>query len=116
MIIYKDFTFEAAHNLPLVPSTHQCSNLHGHSFKARISVEDDLNDLGWVIDYADIKSACEHVIDVLDHSYLNEVPGLENPTSENIAKWLWDAIKPKLAILSEIEVKETCNTGCIYRG
>ena len=116
MIIYKDFTFEAAHKLLLVPETHKCSKLHGHSFKVRISVEDELNDLGWVIDYADIKSACEPVIEVLDHSYLNEVPGLDNPTSENIARWLWDAIKPKLTILSEIEVKETCNTGCIYRG
>ena len=80
------------------------------------SVEDELSDLGWVIDYADIKSACEPVIEVLDHSYLNEVPGLDNPTSENIAVWLWNEIQPKLAILSEIEVKETCNTGCIYRG
>ena len=116
MIIYKDFTFEAAHKLPLVPDTHKCSKLHGHSFKVRISVEDELSDLGWVIDYADIKSACGPVIEVLDHSYLNEVPGLDNPTSENIAVWLWNEIQPKLAILSEIEVKETCNTGCIFRG
>ena len=116
MIIYKDFTFEAAHKLPLVPETHKCSKLHGHSFKVKISVEDELSDLGWVIDYADIKSACEPLIEILDHSYLNEVQGLDNPTSENIARWLWDVIKPKLTILSEIEVKETCNTGCIYRG
>ena len=116
MIIYKDFTFEAAHKLPLVPDTHKCSKLHGHSFKVRISVEDELSDLGWVIDYADIKSACGPVIEVLDHSYLNEVPGLDNPTSENIAVWLWNEIQPKLAILSEIEVKETCNTACIFRG
>ncbi len=116
MIIYKDFTFEAAHKLPLVPDTHKCSKLHGHSFKVRISVEDELSDLGWVIDYADIKSACGPVIEVLDHSYLNKVPGLDNPTSENIARWLWNKIQPKLTILSEIEVKETCNTGCVYRG
>ncbi|MDA7563043.1 6-carboxytetrahydropterin synthase QueD [Gammaproteobacteria bacterium] len=116
VIIYKDFTFEAAHKLPLVPETHKCSKLHGHSFKVRISVEDELCDQGWVIDYADIKSACGPVIEALDHTFLNEVPGLDNPTSENIAIWLWHAIKPKLAILSEIEVKETCNTGCIYKG
>ena len=72
--------------------------------------------MGWVMDYADIKSVCDPVIEELDHSYLNELPELNNPTSENIARWLWDAIKPKLAILSEIEVKETCNTGCVYRG
>jgi 6-pyruvoyltetrahydropterin/6-carboxytetrahydropterin synthase len=116
VIIYKDFTFEAAHKLPLVPDTHKCSKLHGHSFKVRISVEDELSDLGWVIDYAEIKSACGPVIEVLDHSYLNKVLGLDNPTSENIARWLWNKIQPKLTILSEIEVKETCNTGCIYRG
>ena len=116
MIIYKDFTFEAAHKLPLVPDTHKCSKLHGHSFKVRISVEDELSDLGCVIDYADVKSACGPVIEALDHSYLNKVQGLENPTSENIARWLWNKIQPKLTILSEIEVKETCNTGCIYKG
>jgi 6-pyruvoyltetrahydropterin/6-carboxytetrahydropterin synthase len=116
VIIYKDFTFEAAHKLPLVPDTHKCSKLHGHSFKVRVSVEDKLNHMGWVIDYADIKSACEPVIEVLDQSYLNELPDLNNPTSENIARWLWNEIQPKLTILSEIEVKETCNTGCIYRG
>jgi 6-pyruvoyltetrahydropterin/6-carboxytetrahydropterin synthase len=116
VIIYKDFTFEAAHKLPLVPKTHKCSKLHGHSFQVRISVDGKLNNLGWVIDYAEIKSACGPIIEELDHSYLNEVPGLNNPTSENIAVWLWKAIKPKLDILSEIEVKETCNTGCIYKG
>lgn len=116
MIIYKDFTFEAAHQLPLVPETHKCSKLHGHSFWVRVSVDGNLNNLGWVIDYAEIKSACGPIIEELDHSYLNEVPGLSNPTSENIAIWLWDAIRPKLDILSEIEVKETCNSGCIYRG
>ncbi len=116
MIIYKDFTFEAAHKLPLVSDTHKCSKLHGHSFQVRVSVEGDLNNLGWVVDYAEIKSICGPIIDRLDHSYLNELSGLTNPTSENIAVWLWETIKPKLMMLSEIEVKETCNTGCIYRG
>ena len=76
MIIYKDFTFEAAHQLPLVPETHKCSKLHGHSFWVRVSVDGNLNNLGWVIDYAEIKSACGPIIEELDHSYLNEVPGL----------------------------------------
>tara|TARA_B100000768_G_scaffold95730_1_gene89360 strand:+ start:3769 stop:4119 length:351 start_codon:yes stop_codon:yes gene_type:complete len=116
VIIYKDFTFEAAHKLPLVSDTHKCSKLHGHSFQVRVSVEGDLNNLGWVVDYAEIKSICGPIIDRLDHSYLNELSGLTNPTSENIAVWLWETIKPKLMMLSEIEVKETCNTGCIYRG
>ena len=116
MIIYKDFTFEAAHKLPLVPETHKCSALHGHSFKVRVSVEADLNELGWVIDYAEIKACCSPIINQLDHSYLNEIPGLDNPTSENLAVWIWDSIKPKLPLLCQIEVKETCNSGCIYKG
>ena len=116
MKIFKDFTFEAAHKLPLVPQDHKCFNLHGHSFRVRVYVEGNINEMGWVMDFADIKLMCKPIIDVLDHSYLNELEGLDNPTSENIAVWLWDSIKPKLIILSEIEVKETCNTGCIYRG
>ena len=116
MKLYKEFTFEAAHKLPLVPSDHKCFQLHGHSFKARVYVQGPVNEMGWVIDYAEIKYACKPIIEELDHSFLNELPGLQNPTSENIAVWLWNSIKPKLIILSEIEVKETCNTGCIYRG
>ena len=116
MIIYKDFTFEAAHKLPLVPETHKCSALHGHSFKVRVSVEAEVNELGWVIDYAEIKSWCSPIIDQLDHSYLNEIPGLENPTSENIAVWIWQRLIQKLPELSSIEIMETCNSGCEYRG
>ena len=73
MIIYKDFTFEAAHKLPLVPDTHKCSKLHGHSFQVRVTVEGDLNNLGWVVDYAEIKSICGPIIDKLDHSYLKRL-------------------------------------------
>ena len=116
MIIYKDFTFEAAHQLPLVPETHKCSKLHGHSFWVRVSVDGNLNNLGWVIDYAEIKSACGPIIEELDHSYLNEINGLENPTSENIAIWLWDKLKEDLPQLLEIEIMETCTSGCIYSG
>ena len=116
MIIYKDFTFEAAHKLPLVPETHKCSALHGHSFKVRVSVEADLNELGWVIDFADLKAICNPWIKILDHSYLNEIDGLENPTSENIALWLWEKLKEDLPQLLEIEIMETCTSGCLYSG
>jgi 6-pyruvoyltetrahydropterin/6-carboxytetrahydropterin synthase len=116
MKIFKDFTFEAAHKLPLVPQDHKCFNLHGHSFKVRIYVEGEINAVGWVMDFSEIKSICKPIIKILDHSYLNEIEGLENPTSENIAIWIWQKLKPMLANLHNIEVMETCNSGCIYDG
>jgi|TARA_B110000438_G_scaffold284186_1_gene312984 6-pyruvoyltetrahydropterin/6-carboxytetrahydropterin synthase len=116
VIIFKDFTFEAAHQLPLVPKNHQCFQLHGHSFHVKISIEGALNNMGWVMDFADIKLICQPVVNKLDHSYLNEIEGLSNPTSENIAIWIWDAVQPKLPNIASVEVRETCNSGCIYSG
>ena len=116
MKIFKEFTFEAAHKLPLVPQNHKCFNLHGHSFKVKVYIEGPLNKMGWVMDFSELKKICAPYIDQLDHSYLNEIPGLENPTSENIALWLWDRLKLRLNNLSSIEVMETCNSGCEYNG
>ncbi|MFZ5927268.1 MAG: 6-carboxytetrahydropterin synthase QueD [Acidobacteriota bacterium] len=117
MEIFKEFTFEAAHRLPNLPPEHKCSRLHGHSFRVRICVKGPVDGrTGWVIDFGDIKALCKPVIDELDHRYLNEIPGLENPTSERIAMWLWDRIRPKLPQLSAVEVRETCTAGCRYEG
>lgn len=117
MEIFKEFTFEAAHRLPNLPPEHKCSRLHGHSFRVRICVKGPVDDrTGWVIDFGDIKALCKPVIDELDHRYLNEITGLENPTSERIAMWLWDRIRPKLPQLSAVEVRETCTAGCRYEG
>ena len=117
MEIYKDITFEAAHLLPNVPTDHKCRRLHGHSFKVRLALEGPVDkSLGWVEDFSDVKEAFEPIYHQLDHHYLNEVEGLENPTSENLSKWIWTRLKPKLQYLTSIEVKETCSTGCIYRG
>ncbi len=117
MEIYREFKFDAAHRLPNLKEGHRCGNLHGHTFAVFIHIEGEVGDnSGWVIDYGKIKSICAPVIDMLDHQYLNDIAGLENPTSENIAGWLWDKIKPSLPGLSMIEVKETASTGCRYRG
>ena len=116
MILFKEFTFEAAHKLPLVPKEHKCSNLHGHSFKVRIYVDGPINEMGWVMDFSELKKICAPYIEQLDHSYLNEITGLENPTSENIAIWLWDKLKESLPQLRSIQVMETCNSGCEYFG
>ena len=117
MRLYKDFSFEAAHRLPNVPTGHKCARLHGHSFQVRVTVEGPVGErTGWVMDFADLKAAFAPVYDRLDHRYLNEIPGLENPTSEILARWIWRELRPTLAGLTEIEVRETCTTGCAYRG
>ncbi|MEW6157385.1 MAG: 6-carboxytetrahydropterin synthase QueD [Verrucomicrobiota bacterium] len=113
----KTFQFEAAHLLPHLPASHKCRRLHGHSFKAEIVLRGACDPhLGWVMDYADISEAFKPLWEQLDHRYLNEIPGLENPTSENIALWIWQNLKPRLPLLTEVVVAETCNSKCVYRG
>lgn len=117
MEIFKEFTFEAAHRLPNVPDEHKCGRLHGHSFHVSVHVRGAIFEpSGWVIDFADMKVAFGPVFDALDHRYLNEVEGLSNPTSENIARWIWARLKPELPALSKIIVRETCTSGCVYEG
>ncbi len=117
MNIFKEFTIEAAHFLPNVPESHKCKRLHGHSFKIEIHVEGDIDpELGWVMDFTDIKDSFRPIFEQLDHHFLNDIEGLENPTSENLARWLWLKLLPNLARLKKIIVKETCTAGCIYQG
>jgi 6-pyruvoyltetrahydropterin/6-carboxytetrahydropterin synthase len=117
MEIFKEFSIEAAHWLPNVPEGHKCRRLHGHSFHIEIHVAGPLDErLGWVMDFGDIKDAFRCIEDQLDHRCLNEVPGLENPTSENLARWIWTRLREELPALSRIVVRETCTSGCIYRG
>jgi len=113
----KSFQFEAAHLLPKLPAEHKCRRLHGHSFKVELAVSGPCDPhLGWLIDYADISAAFRPLWEQLDHRYLNEVPGLENPTSEQIALWIWDRLIPRLPLLSEVVVAETCTAQCVFRG
>jgi 6-pyruvoyltetrahydropterin/6-carboxytetrahydropterin synthase len=117
MELRKTFQFEAAHSLPNLPADHKCARLHGHSFKVDIVVEGECDPtLGWVMDYAEISEAFEPLWKQHDHFHLNEIDGLENPTSENIAVWIWNQLQPRLPLLSAIEVAETCNARCVYRG
>ncbi len=117
MEIYKTFHFEAAHRLPHVPEGHKCARLHGHSFRVDIHVKGEPDGrLGWIMDFADIKKAFKPVYDRLDHHYLNEIPGLENPTSELLCRWIWAELKPRLPELSRIVIHETCTSGCVYEG
>lgn len=116
MEIFKEFTFEAAHRLPCVPAGHKCSRLHGHSYRVELHISGPVDpDRGWVTDFAGIKEAFAPVHDLLDHRYLNEVDGLENPTSENVARWIWLRLDESLP-LSRVVVRETCTSGCVYEG
>ena len=117
MEVYRNFKFDAAHLLPNLPPDHKCSRLHGHTFEVCITVEGAVGEeTGWVMDYAAIKTSFQPVLDQLDHAYLNDIPGLENPTSENIARWIWTCLKASIPDLSIIEVRETQFSGCRYRG
>ena len=117
MDIFKVFRIEAAHRLPNVPPGHKCARLHGHSFAVELSVAGEPGaDTGWVMDFADVKRAFQPLYDQLDHHYLNDIAGLENPTSEMLAIWIWDRLKPALPQLSCVTVHETCTSGCRYTG
>jgi 6-pyruvoyltetrahydropterin/6-carboxytetrahydropterin synthase len=113
----KTFQFEAAHLLPHLPEDHKCRRLHGHSFKVEVVVAGACDPkLGWLMDYAEISRLFKPLWEQLDHRYLNEVPGLENPTSENLAVWIWDRLHLALPQLTEVIVAETCSARCVYRG
>ena len=115
--IFKEFTFESAHRLPHVPAGHKCGRLHGHSFKVGLHLTGPLDPhTGWIRDFAEVKAIFKPIYDQLDHNYLNDIPGLENPTSEVIAKWIWDQVKPLMPELSKVRIHETCTSGCEYTG
>jgi 6-pyruvoyltetrahydropterin/6-carboxytetrahydropterin synthase len=114
--IFRAFTFEAAHRLPNVPEGHKCARLHGHSYRVEVHVAGPVAaDSGWVMDFQEIKDAFAPVHDQLDHRYLNEVPGLDNPTSEILARWIWGRLAATLPLV-QVVVQETCTSGCVYRG
>ena len=117
MEIFKEFTFEAAHRLPNVPPGHKCARLPGHSYRVALHVAGPVGaESGWVMDFADIGEAWKPLHARLDHYFLNEVEGLSNPTSENLARWIWNHLKPTLPALRQVVVRETCTSGCVYRG
>ena len=115
--LVKEYRFEAAHRLPNVPLRHKCARLHGHSFRIELSIFGSVDEKsGWFIDYGELDAIWQPLHDQLDHHYLNEIPGLENPTSENLAQWLWHELKPKLPSLTRVTVHETCDARCEYEG
>lgn len=117
MELFKEFGFEAAHRLPNVAVDHKCARLHGHSFRVEVRVVGEVGDeSGWVMDFAELSRAWQPLHEILDHRYLNEIPGLDNPTSEVLAQWIWGRLAPGLDGLAAVTVRETCTSGCTYLG
>ncbi len=117
MDIFNIFHLESARRLPNLPEAHPCSRVHGHSFKVKVQVSGPLDEkLGWVLDFAEVEAAWAPIKAALDHRYINDVPGLDNPTSERLAVWIWDQLKPALPGLSKIIIQETAASGCSYTG
>ena len=113
----REFTFEAAHLLPRAPEGHKCRRLHGHSFRVEVTVAGDVDPVtGWLVDYGVIQGLVDPIRRELDHHYLNEIQGLENPTSEHLAAWIWKRLKPGLPSLARLVVHETCEARCEYEG
>lgn len=117
MQIFKQFSFDSAHFLPHVPDGHKCKEIHGHTYRMIVYINGELiKDLDWVMDFAEMKKVIAPVIKTIDHKLLNNIPGLENPTCEIIAVWLWNKIKPEIPLLSKIELYETPTSGVVYEG
>jgi 6-pyruvoyltetrahydropterin/6-carboxytetrahydropterin synthase len=115
--LQRTFRFEAAHHLPAAPNGHPCREMHGHSYEIEIHINGPLaGSSGWVIDFADIDAACEPIRQPLDHRLLNDIPGLENPTSENVARWIWQQLHAELEGLVAVVVRETPRSACLYCG
>jgi 6-pyruvoyltetrahydropterin/6-carboxytetrahydropterin synthase len=119
MDIFKSFTFEAAHHLaPNVAPDHRYARLHGHSFSAEVYLSGEPDPTtGWIVDFAEIDTAIAALKGELDHGYLNDLEGLDHPTLENIATWVWDRLAPQFPALSKIVIRRgSCGEGCIYTG
>ena len=115
--LVKDFRFEAAHFLPQVPEGHKCRRIHGHSFRGSVAVRGPIDPrLGWVMDFADLKRAVDPIVTGLDHYLLNEIPGLENPTSELLCMWIWKRLAGVVPNLYRVTIEETCTSRCHYFG
>jgi 6-pyruvoyltetrahydropterin/6-carboxytetrahydropterin synthase len=115
--LVKEFRFEAAHWLPNVPAGHKCRRMHGHSFRGEVAVRGEVDPVtGWVIDFADLKRAVDPIVKQLDHYLLNEIEGLENPTSEILAMWFWKRLVDVVPGMYRVTIEETCTTRCHYFG
>lgn len=117
MTIFKSFTFSSSHQLPNTPLGHKCSRLHGHNYRLDVYVSGEVNEqTGWICDFGDVAKRLEPILQLLDHRHLNEIQGLENPTCENLARWIWTRTAKVLPHIQRIVIFETPRSGCEYSG
>jgi len=117
MKIVQAFRFEAAHHLPRVADTHRCKRMHGHSYRVELKLDGPVDPYsGFVVDFFDLEAAFRPLLERMDHHCLNDIEGLENPTAENIAMWIYDRVKPALPLLSSVIVYETTDCWAEYDG
>ncbi len=116
MEVFTECSFEAAHRLPRVAASHKCAEVHGHGYRLTVVVRGRVTETGWVMDFDEIESNVAGVVALLDHHYLNDIEGLDNPTCENICRWVWRKLLPNLPALGRVELRETANAGCMYDG
>jgi 6-pyruvoyltetrahydropterin/6-carboxytetrahydropterin synthase len=118
MRIYKEFRFEAAHFLPSAAPGTANARVHGHSFRARVTIDGTpAADTGLIFHFDELAAAMRDAHDALDHQLLNEVEGLQTPTLERIAEWLWHRLQNRVPGLAEIEIaRDSCGEGCVYAG
>lgn len=115
--LQRHYRFEAAHFLPAVPDGHKCKRMHGHSYSVTVEISGEIDPAtGWLVDFADIDERVAPIIRQLDHHVLNDIGGLNNPTSELLAVWIWRRIVERLPQLTEVVVSETPTSRCAYRG
>ncbi len=115
--VHREYRFEAAHFLPRVREGHKCARMHGHSYQVLVVIEGEIDpNLGWVMDFGDLDEVVMPLVNALDHRVLNDLAGLENPTSELLATWMWNQLWPTLPLLVELHVSETPSSRCVYRG
>ena len=113
----RKYRFSAAHSLPKVPLDHKCRRLHGHSYEVEVVLHGAVDpETGWLIDYGEIDAVVAPIVADLDHRTLNDLPGLENPTSEALCGWLWHRLSDGLPGLYRVSVAETCAAACHYYG
>ena len=113
MRVRKAFEFDAAHYLPNCPEGHPCKGVHGHHYAITVTCEGDPDPaLGFVVDYHEIGRAMAPVVKALDHSLLNDIPGLQTPSTEVLCVWIWTKVRHLLPLLAEVDVAETPGNGC----
>ena len=118
MKIFRTYIFHSARYIPTLDENHPCSKMHGHTFKMAVEINGPIDKkIGFVMDFYDIdKIVNNHIIKFIDHKILNEIDGLSNPSSEYLAIWIWEKLKPHLPLLSTITISEEHGTGMIYKG